>query len=87
MSISLLLLCSNLLRPFESLCSSVQGATRRAKGKTSRHEVATKSIPLFPPQRAVISLLFFFVAEREGFVQSVASRATCLRVAIVCCRK
>ena len=29
----------------------------------------------------------FFVAEREGFVQSVASWATYLRVAVVCCRK
>ena len=29
----------------------------------------------------------FFVAEREGFVQSVVSWATCLRVAVVCCRK
>ena len=51
------------LPPFESLCSSVQGAPRRAKGKTSRHEVATKSIPLFPPakQRWFSSLLFFVV--------------------------
>ena len=50
---------------------SVQGALRRAKGKTSsaeRYEVNPS----------------FFVAEREGFVQSVAFRATCLRCAIEC---
>ena len=29
----------------------------------------------------------FFLAEREGFGQSVASRKTCLRAAVVCCRK
>ena len=44
-------------------------------------------IPLFPPQRAVTYHCSFFVAEREGFVQSVVFRATNLRMAVVCCRK
>ena len=70
MSISLLLLCSNLLRPFESLCSSVQGAPRRAKGKTSRHEVATKSILLFPLNETYKKLIFnlvgFFCAQKDA---------------------
>ena len=41
----------------------LQGAPRRAKGKTSRHEVATKSIPLF------IASFFRF---KRGACQSVA---------------
>lgn len=43
-------------------------------------------IPLFPPQRAVI-LLLFFCGGKRGIRQSVASRAACLHVAVVCCRK
>ena len=40
-------------------------------------------IPLFPPQGAVIFTALFFVASREGFVQLVAPRQTCLRVVSV----
>ena len=40
-------------------------------------------IPLFPPQGAVIFTALFFVASREGFVQLVAPRQTCLRLSNV----
>ena len=39
----------------------LQGAPRRGKGKTSRHEVSTKSIPLFPLRAVEILLFYFFV--------------------------
>ena len=46
----------------------LQGAPRRAKGKTSRHEVATKSIPLFPLNKAykklIINLVGFFRVQK-----------------------
>ena len=61
----------------------LQGARRRGKGKTSS-ACATKSIPYSVTQ--LFTLLLFF-ASIEEFVQSVAFRATCLRVAVVCCRK
>ena len=38
----------------------LQGAPRRAKGKTSRHEVSTKSIPLFPQELKRQSLICRF---------------------------
>ena len=48
----------------------LQGAPRRAKGKTSRHEVATKSIPLFPLNKAykklIINLVGFFYAQKDA---------------------
>ena len=49
----------------------LQGAPRRAKGKTSRHEVATKSIPLFPQKNEArrcrrISTSFCFVTLRHA---------------------
>jgi hypothetical protein len=43
----------------------LQGAPRRAKGKTSRHEVSTKSIPLFPQElerQSLICRFFLFVS-------------------------
>ena len=46
----------------------LQGAPRRAKGKTSRHEVATKSFPLFPLNEAykklIINLVGFFMSKK-----------------------
>ena len=52
-----------------------QGAPRRAKGKTSRHEVATKSIPLFPQNqnearrcRFIDIFLFFSATHANLFV-------------------
>ena len=57
----------------------LQGARRRGKGKTSS-ACATKSIP--HPVTQLCCLALFFVAEREGFVQLVAPRMTCLRWAM-----